>query len=331
MTRFARKTGIAALAGLIVTSAGSPGAVAQTADAKAWPQRTVRFILPFGPGSGADIAARLLGEKLQVIWKQSVVVEGKPGGDGLLSVGTVVNAKDDHVLFFGPTSAYVVHPYVHENLPYDPDRDLQPIAGVAKVQIATGVPASLGINSMKEFIAYAKANSGKVSYGVAPGFSEFVFSGFLRESGLEIGKVPYRDITTSGVDVGEGRLQLSMMSYAALRPHAEGGRVKVIAMNDSKRSDVAPQIPAITEEGFTSLVASPVLGIVGPRDMTIEARRAVAAGVLEALKDKIVVERLGASGQPAAPMGVEEFTAALKGQQDQVARIAKVLGMARKK
>lgn len=305
-------------------------AQAQTG-AKAWPERTVRLILPFGPSSGADIAARLLSDKLQVIWKQPVVIEGKPGGDGLLSIGTVVNAKDDHILFFGPTSAYVVHPYVHENLPYDPERDLTPIAGVAKVQISIGVPSSIGVSTMKDFVAYAKANAGKVSYGVAPGFSEFVWNGFLRESGLELGKVPYRDITTSPTDLGENRIQLVMMSYAAMRATAEGGRIKVLAMNDTKRSSIAPDIPSIVEAGFPSLVASPVLGMVGPRDMALEFRQKAAAGVLEALKDATVVERLGASGQPASPMGVEEFKAALNEQHEQVARIAKVLGMARKK
>ena len=307
-----------------------PAAQAQT-DAKAWPQRAVRLILPFGPASGADIAARLLAERLQVMWGKPVVVEGKPGGDGLLSIGSMVNAKDDHVLFFGPSSAYVVHPYVHENLPYDPDRDLQPIAGVAKVLIAIGVPQSLGTGTMKEFVAHANANGAKVSYGVAPGFSEFVFNGFLRETGLQIAKVPYRDITTSPTDLGEGRIQLAMLSFAALRPVAEAGRIKVIAINDTKRTDIAPEIPSVVEAGFPALVASPILGLLGPRDMNLEVRRRVAADMVAVVKDKTIGERLAVTGQMPDPMDVDAFAAAIKVQQDQVARIAKVLGMARKK
>jgi len=328
--RLALGSAVVAALGCFGMSVGGSVAHAQTS-AKAWPERAVRLILPFGPASGADIAARLLGDKLQVIWKQPVVIEGKPGGDGLLSIGTVVNAKDDHILFFGPTSAYVVHPYVHENLPYDPDRDLTPIAGVAKVQIAIAVPSSIGVSTMKEFVAYAQANTGKVSYGVAPGFSEFVWNGFLRESGLQLGKVPYRDITTSPTDLGENRIQLAMMSYAAMRATAEGGRIKVLAINDTKRSEIAANIPSIVEAGYPSLVASPVLGMVGPRDMALDVRQKAAAAILEVLKDKTVVERLAASGQPASPMGVAEFQAALQEQKDQVARIAKVLGMAKKK
>ena len=140
------------LSRLIMTAAIAfvmQAASSTTSMAQAWPTRPVRLILPFGPGSGADIAARLLTDKLQALWGQPVVIEGKPGGDGLISIGTVVSAKDDHTLFFGPSSAYVVHPYVHENLRYDPEKDLTPIAGVARVQVAIAVPSSLGLANLK--------------------------------------------------------------------------------------------------------------------------------------------------------------------------------------
>jgi tripartite-type tricarboxylate transporter receptor subunit TctC len=323
------KFSVAALTAVaaLVVQAVVPAAVS----AQTWPQRSVRFVLPFGPASGADIAARLLSERLQTTWGQPVVVEGKPGGDGLLSVGSMVNAKDDHVLFFGPSSTFVVHPYVHENLPYDPETDLQPIAGVATVQIAVGVPGNSGMTTLKDFVERAKAEPGKLSFAVAPGFSELVFNGFVREQALQVSKVPYRDITTSPTDLGEGRIQLSMMSFAALRPHAQSGRVRVVAINDNKRSEIAPEIPSVVEAGYPNLVASPVLGLIGPRHMSIELRKRLAGDVIKVLQDSVVRERLLASGQPASPLGVDEYAAALKGQRDQVARIAKLLGMARKK
>ncbi len=310
---------------LVLQAAISTVGVAQT-----WPTRPVRLILPFGPGSGADIAARLLTDKLQALWGQPVVIEGKPGGDGLISIGTVVSAKDDHILFFGPSSAYVVHPYVHDNLRYDPEKDLTPVAGVARVQVAIAVPSSLGIANLKEFVAFSQANPNKVSYGVAPGFSEFVFDGFLREVGLNLAKVGYRDITTSPMDLGENRLQLVMMSYAAMRSHEESGKIKVIGMNDQKRSPIAPNVPSVVESGYPSLVASPILGFVGHRDMPLALRQKIAADVVAVLQDKALGERLSLTGQPVAPMGVEEFGAGIAEQHAQVARIAKVLGMARK-
>lgn len=325
-----RSIGMAFAGAAAVLGFAAGPAEAQT-DTKAWPQRAVRLILPFGPASGADIAARLLSEKLQPRWRQPIVVEGKPGGDGLLSIGTVVNAKDDHIFFFGPSSAYVVHPYVHDNLPYDPDRDLTPIAGVARVQIGIAVPASLGITTFREFVTRAKAEPGKLSYGVAPGFSEFVFNGFLKIEGLELAKVPYRDITTSPTDLGEGRIQLAMLSYASLRPAEQAGRVRVLAIADSKRADNAPHIPSIVEAGYPKLLANPILGMLGPRDVPVDLRRRIAADIVEALKDTTMIERLNQSGQPPEPMGTEAFAEELKRQHERVASIAQVLGMARKK
>jgi hypothetical protein len=163
----------------------------------------------------------------------------------LLSLQTVVSAKDDHTLFFGPSSIFVVQRYVHENMSFDPETDLAPIAGVAKVQIAIAVPTSLGISTLAEFVALARAKPNETSYAVAPGFSEFVFDGFVKENGLAIAKVPYRDITKSPVDLGENRIQLSMQSYAAMRTYAHSlsgrSRIPVLARQSRARPPRAPR------------------------------------------------------------------------------------------
>ena len=315
----------------IAASALAICAVAVTASfAQHWPTHPVRFVLPFGPGSGADAGARLVADKLQQAWSQTIIIDGKPGGDGLVSLDAVVSAKDDHVLFFGPSSIFVVQRYVHEDMSFDPETDLTPIAGVARVQIAIAVPTSLGISTLAEFVALARAKPNETSYSVAPGFSEFVFNGFVKENGLAIAEVPYRDITKSPVDLGENRIQLSMQSYAAMRTYAQTGKIKIIAINDRERSPIAPDIPSVVEAGYPSLLASPVLGLVGPRGMPLELRRQIAADVLAALDDKTVVERLALTGQPAGPLGVDAYAAALKQQYAQVAHIASVLGIARK-
>jgi len=259
---------------LTIHAIAAPASLAQQ-----WPTHPVRLVLPFGPGSGADTAARLITDKLQQKWSQPVIIDGKPGGDGLLSLGAVVSAKDDHTLFFGPSSIFVVQRYVHQDMTFDPETDLAPIAGVAKVQIAVAVPTSLGISTLAEFVALARAKPAATSYAVAPGFSEFVFDGFVKENGLGIAKVPYRDITKSPVDLGENRIQLSMQSYAAMRTYAQTGKIKIISINDRERSPIAPDIPTVVEAGFPSLLASPVLGLLGPRDMPIELRRRIAADV----------------------------------------------------
>lgn len=319
-----RLTMAAAIALAIYASAATASLAQQ------WPTHPVRFVLPYGPGSGADTGARLIADKLQQKWGQPVIIDGKPGGDGLLSLDAVVSAKDEHTLYFGPSSIFVVQRYTHENMSFDPETDLAPIAGVARVQIAIAVPTSLGVSTLAEFVALARAKPNETSYSVAPGFSEFVFNGFVKESGLAIAEVPYRDITKSPVDLGENRIQLSMQSYAAMRTYAQTGKIKIIAINTRERSPIAPDIPSVVEAGYPSLLASPVLGLLGPRDMPLDLRRRIAADVLAALDDKTIGERLALTGQPAAPMSVDAFTAALKEQFAQVAHIASVLGIARK-
>jgi len=316
---------------VVATLALAIHAIATTASlAQQWPTHSVRFVLPFGPGSGAATAARLVAEKLQQKWGQPVIVDSRPGGDGLVSVGAVVSAKDDHVLFFGPSSVFVVQRYLHENMTFDPQTDLAPIAAVAKVQIAIAVPTRLGVSTLAEFITLARAKPSATSYAVAPGFSEFVFDGFVKENALAIAKAPYRDITKSPIDLAENRIQLSMQSYAAMRNFAEAGKIRFIAINDRVRSPLAPDIPTVVEAGYPSLVASPVLGLLGPRDMPMGLRRRIAADVLAVLDDKTIRDRLAITGQLAAPMGLDAYTAALNERYAQVAHIASVLGITRK-
>jgi tripartite-type tricarboxylate transporter receptor subunit TctC len=118
------------------------------AQAPAWPQRAVKFIIPLGPGSGVDITARVFADKLSAKWGQPVVVENRPGGDAFVAITAVISAKDDHVLLFAPASTFTAHPLLHEKLPYD-IKDLVPIARVTNTLIALGVPTELGVGSIK--------------------------------------------------------------------------------------------------------------------------------------------------------------------------------------
>ena len=121
-------------------------AAAQTPAGQSWPTRSVRFILTLGPGSGTDIGARLLADRLAKKWGQPVVIENKPGGDGIVGIAAFVGAKDDHILLFSPTSAFTAHPYLHDNLPYKPE-DLAPIARVSNTFVGITVPVAAPANS----------------------------------------------------------------------------------------------------------------------------------------------------------------------------------------
>jgi tripartite-type tricarboxylate transporter receptor subunit TctC len=129
--------------------------VAQTSSATTWPQRTVHFIVTLGPGSGTDIGARLLADRLTKRWAQSVVVENRPGGDGIVAISGFVTAQDDHVLLFAPTASFTAHPYLHNNLPYKPS-DLAPIARVSNTFVGITVPNALPVSSLPELAALVR-------------------------------------------------------------------------------------------------------------------------------------------------------------------------------
>ena len=141
---------------------------ARAQQAQNWPTRVVRFIVPFGPGAGADIGARLFAEKLQVKWRQPVVIENKPGSDGIVAIRAFLGANDDHVLMFGPSGGFVVHPFMYTKLPYN-QADLIPIARVSNTILAVAVKQDAQYNNIKEFTEAARAAPGTFNSGLVQG------------------------------------------------------------------------------------------------------------------------------------------------------------------
>jgi tripartite-type tricarboxylate transporter receptor subunit TctC len=319
--------GAALVAGLIAGLAlpATPSQAQTPAPAQAWPQRPVKFIVPLGPGSGADIGARLLADRLPARWGKPVVIENRPGADGLVAIQAFVNAADDHTLLYTPSGSFTVHPLQYEKLPYVPE-DLVPIARVSNTIIAIGVPTSLKIGALAEFAQYARAEAGKLNAAVVSGITEFTFDYFLKTSGLSIAKVPYRDIVQAGTDLSEGRLQVMMASYAILQPHVLGGRIKVLAVNGHERTTILPGIPTANESGFPALEVEGLIGLFGPRGISNALRQRIGADVVAVAGDPTIAERLAGTAQVPNPGGPAEFAAAIDRQRAQIATIAKALG-----
>ena len=212
------------------------------AETQAWPQRPVKFLVPFGPGAGVDIGARLLADRLTVRWGKPVVIENRPGADGLVAIQAFLAANDDHTLLASPSGSFTVHPFQYEKLPYTP-ADLVPLARISNTILGVGAPESMKISTLAEFVTRARAEPGKFNAAVVPGITEFTFDYFVKTAGLNLQKVPYRDIVQAATDVGEGRLQIYMASYAILQPQAQAGRIKTLAVNGRQRAPILPDIP----------------------------------------------------------------------------------------
>src|SRR5215510_1165102 len=172
----------------LYAAAGSTVAAAQT-----WPTRPVKFIVSLGPGSGTDVGARLLADRLTARWGQPVVVENRPGGDAVVAISAFIGARDDHVLLYTPTSSFTAHPYQLDKLPYDP-RELSPVTRISNTLVGLVVPASLNVSSVADLMAMIKAQPGKLNYSTATGMSDVIFEGYFKSAGLEITRVPYRDV-----------------------------------------------------------------------------------------------------------------------------------------
>jgi len=328
MMKLRMKLGVAALVAALVAAIAVPAAPAQAqaqSPARAWPQRPVRFIVPLGPGSGADIGARLLADRLPARWGKPVVIENRPGADGLVAIQAFVSAADDHTLLYTPSGSFTVHPLQYEKLPYAPE-DLVPIARVSNTIIAMGVPASLKIGSLAEFVKHARAESGKLNAAVVSGITEFTFDYFVKTAGLSIAKVPYRDIVQAATDLSEGRLQVMMSSYAILQPHVQAGRVKVLVVNGHERTAILPDIPTANESGFPALEVEGLVGLLGPRGISSELRQKIGADVAAVASDPMIAERLAGTAQVPNPGGPAEFAAAIDRQRAQIATIARALG-----
>ena len=312
---FAAAIGLAALVVAAMPSA-----------AQTWPQRTVRFLVTLGPGSGIDIGTRLLGDRLTRRWGQPVVVENRPGGDALVAISAFVSANDDHLLLASPTSSFTAHPYIYKSPPYKPT-DLQPIARVSNTIIVIAVPADLPVKSMAELVAMARAQPGKLNWAGTTGAIDFLFAGFLKNAGLNMSKVPYRNQVEAANDLAAGRIQVNETAYAIVRPQLQAGKLKLLAVTNSTRAPDLPDLPTVTEAGYPDLALDGLVGFFGPPDMPSQLRERIAADVREAGADPVVVERLNATGQVPNFGGPAQFHAAIEHQRARIAAAAKDLGV----
>src|SRR6476469_4796951 len=269
-----------------------------SAAADAWPNRPVRFIITLGPGSGVDIGARLFADKLSAKWGQPVVVENRPGGDGMVAITSFLQAQDDHVLLVSPVSSFTAHPYFHDKLPYDP----------------------------KDLEALAREKPGQLNWTTATGFTDFVFAGYLHSVGLKMTKVPYKNPAGAATDLAAGVIQVYMPAYAIVRPQVEAGKVKVLAVTNRERAPAIPDIPTAVEAGYPSLQFDGLVGLFGPPGIADAVRNKIAADIKEAASDPEIVKRLTATGQIVAPGNAAEFAASIAEQREQVAAVAKLFG-----
>ena len=296
------------------------------AQAQSWPNRTVKFILSLGPGSGADITGRMLADRLQKVWGQPVIVENRPGADAVLAINAVIAAKDDHTLLYGPSGSFIGHPYVLDKVPYDRN-ELLPVARVSNTVVVLAVPATFKAQNLKDLLQMAKDEPGKLNYASVSQVYDIMMAAYLKSAGIDMARVAYKDAVSAQNDLVEGRIQVYSAAYAIVRGHVQGGRIRLIAVQNRTRAP-GLDVPTAAEAGFPQLTLDGLVGLVATRSsgITDAVRDRIAADVKAQLEDHALHERMTATGQIVNPGTPAEFAAAIDEQSRNLAAWSKTIG-----
>nr|WP_315594517.1 tripartite tricarboxylate transporter substrate binding protein [uncultured Cupriavidus sp.] len=302
------------------------GAGAATAQAGAYPSRPVTIVVPFSAGGGVDAMARVLAEKLRTVLGQSVVVDNKGGGSGMIGAQAVVKAPaDGYTLLMGSAGETAINPFVFKKrMQYSPQTDLMPISLVVKVPNVVVVNPALPYKTADELVAYAKANPGKVRYGTSGVGNPQHLSGELmaRQAGIQMTHVPYRGASNQLLDVVGGNIEMTFVSLAGARQFIKDGKVRAIGITSQGKSALAPDIPAISDS--TSLKGYSLenwFGLFAPKGTPAPVIARLNAAVVEALKDPAVATRLKDLGGNPSPMTPEQFSAFIQQESVKFGRI----------
>jgi tripartite-type tricarboxylate transporter receptor subunit TctC len=294
-------------------------------NAEPWPQRTVHVIVPLPPGTATDVVTRLFAEKLSQRWHQAVVVENRQGADGIPAVTSFVSARDNHTLLCSFAGIITINPLTYEKLPYDPVRDLVPVASIADNFVGIAVSETLKIKSLDDFVKGARAQPRKLSWAATPGVPLYALAALQNSTGVEMVQVAYRDFTPALQDVGEGRIQVIATGLALMLPQVQAGKIRLLMLNGRQRSPQAPEVPTASETGYPELTFDSVVGFYGWRDMPTDLQERSAADVRAVATDPVIAARVANSGSALRVGTPAEFAAAIEKQRTQIAAIARTM------
>ncbi len=309
------------------------GSAPARAQSGPFPNKPIHIVVPFAAGTGTEVIARTVGDKIAEEIKQPVVIDIREGGGGIIGTMAALQAPADGYTMLIVANPFTIVPGTNSKAPYDPVKDFVPVAKVAIIPIVLTVTQRLPVNNLKEFIAYAKANPGKMSYASSgPGTpSQLEMELFKQAAGIDIVEVPYKSTAQAMTDVVGGQIDMYPAGVPISLQHIKSGRIKAMGIFDTKRTPSLPDVPTLAEGmGMPDYVATPLwYGFVAragtPRD--VQAR--LNALVTQAMKSPEVAARLQGLGAQLISPSNEEFSQSMKAEIEKTARIAKALGIAK--
>jgi tripartite-type tricarboxylate transporter receptor subunit TctC len=315
--RFALGLGLAA-------TLATPAAFAQ-----AFPNKPLKLIVNFPPGGAADVIGRALAQQLGEQLKQQVVVENRPGANGNIGADAVAKSPPDgHTLLMSSGGAMTVNPFLYTRMPFDAEKDLVPVASAARVLVFLMTHPSVPVNSFAEFVAYAKANPGRLSFG-SPGNGSsphLATEMFKRQSGFQATHVPYKGAAPALTDLLAGQLQFMFDPGPGLR-HAKDGKLKLLAVGSPKRSSQVPDTPTLAELGVTGFDADTTFGLYAPGGTPAALVTQLHDEINKALATPKVLEVIRGIGGEPATQSRADFIAGQNRDRDRFGAFIKEIGL----
>jgi tripartite-type tricarboxylate transporter receptor subunit TctC len=299
---------------------------AQAADA--WPSKPITLVVPFAPGGTTDIIARAVGQKLGEALHQPVVVDNRPGAGGTLGAGFVAKAPADGYTLFLATVAHTMAPGLYKHLPYDFQKDLDPLSLVATTPNVLVVNPGIPAKSVQELVAYLKAHPGQVNFGSAGVGSTEHLSGELFRSltGTEINHIPYKGGAPMMTDLIGGQIQMAIETSPSAAPHVRAGKVKALAVTTSGRSSAYPGVPTVGESGVKGYEVTTWFALMAPHGTPAEVEQRLSAELQKVLQQPDVRKRFEEQGVTAGNMTPPQMAAFIRKETEKWGQVVKQSG-----
>ena len=301
-----------------------------TVKAQTFPVKPIRLVVPFAPGGSSSIVARAVAAEMEKGLGQPIIVDNKGGGGGNVAMQEVAHADPDgYTLIIGHVGSLAINPYIYDKLPYDVDRDFAPISLLAIVPAIFVVHESVPAKDLREFVALAKAQPGKLFYGSAGnGSAGHLAMEYLRQvTGIEIQHVPYKGTGPNIIDLVAGRTQASSAGTPPLMPHVKSGKLRVIAVGTAKRLHTLPNVGTVAEQGYPGFETSQWYGLNAPAKTPDAIIQRLAVEAAKAARSPKVAERFAADDAEGIGSTPAEYGAFVKKEQERwskVVRTAKI-------
>lgn len=293
--------------------------------ALSWPSRPIKIITPLAAGGAGDVLARAVGDELFATFKQPVVVENRPGGGGMLAASTVARAAPDgYTLFLGTAGSLTITPALLRSVTFDPINDFTPLTMAVETPICLVVHKALPVNTVADFVAYAKANPAKLSFGSSgPNTTHHLAGEFLKiQAGIDMVHIPYRGGNPAMTDLLAGQIPVLFATLSTVLPHIQSGDFKILGTIEAKRSRARPDIPTIGESVPDYAVPSSFLGFLAPAGMADPLTQRLNMAFVKAIETPAVRRTLESSGFEVVTSTSEEFRAAIKAALERYRKIA---------